>query len=1345
MLLSAGVILNIFVNAKSSPVTITNIANVFVQIILELPPVPSVDVTMVARLGILSFLAFYVSINLNLFFEIAEDLWDNVVIFVWDLGIDFAHIVTFFYDLLIPLYNWYATLSTQLVSGTFKILAKCQIKGLVEALMFLAEAMVALAEAMAAFLQNPKGPFDITEVVSQLQLAAKGQENVLVCACDGLTPALGIVFDVFRPPILSLLLNETLNSLVGVPQTLILAVPPFMETPDAHRVFRPLGRAFGLLGEYMDDVVGRSMDRIFKGATKIQVFTPLGHTAAGVVGAVESVAHIASHLALNRKISYDPSHIHTSLVRAARSSGDVITELIGPIAEKVGLDVSPLSNTIGKVVESLVGIPGVVLGQLFFYLREDHTGLSFMETLQYMDGPYDDRSCNEGTYSTIPGEFLTDSFNPSCGRTTVQRSIVQPLEAAFDEMKDIALVFSYIPISMKLILRTLNMILRIILSGEDIVEGNFFHVPINCGYGTNEECTTTCQYFYAEDNDNPCNSQISEWVFETVNEFGDSLDSLFRAIKPHHDESWCDAENRKFPDNEERCAVSNTDFMCATGNTLKQLTGVITELLRNSYSLVITPFKEPNDTNPLRLDTVICALDKSLYAAAGNIVAVMPNSLIGNAYKEKITDLVHSFISIPVSIIRFYSIGATYMTSVITGSPVDWDAIIDSIENQLISDDNRQVKISTESSTQTVSLSDSTANFLVAELLVVSNYIINVFDAVGRILPEGNFMEGNVKILKILKNALSKEMINWVTLIFNLGANIISMFTSGNIDVTQIIEDLVTLVVKTLSLLAKIASRIIVSLLQMLGPIGDFIILIWKGICASVSILEFFGLDMGDLCDTVDEVDIGRRRLSDHVINLGKWNGTSECDMLVNHFNGHAWSELVPLEQIKIMKCEEDMLTMRGVQNITGLEFPIDMIYNWRRKYSMMYEVALGAYIYLKHENPDDMIIEWDLAGLPRYWLDMWGRITVKLPWVDIIDDALLRAVKPTPEAHSIYETAKSAASDIIIVMKEHKHTEMPSLSGLTLGSGYHKVMSRHTKAWGISTDINIDGPLNCAVLDNAYKSMNEATGRVQEYYSGYFTDRTVPIFVNWLNELDSNVVNASEYRPSRAWTLEKSSEWLKSATLYSFETCNAEDIMCDVNDMADRARRITESMWYIAYGLIFAGILSLLTGVSLFNLIFLAPLVPLAHVWNFRYTCLPNMPWCAMDDILNWIQLYRPSTWSEMFPIISKNFQTNGVDCPDHPLWASTYILAQTPIMNVIEFALFNTDYYETLIEWVSRSEKNDECIVIRGLDIAYAVSIFYILFSCWAYMTWASRVVLRVVKTFIYMASTIYSVTTE
>ena len=97
---------------------------------------------------------------------------------------------------------------------------------------------------------------------------------------------------------------------------------------------------------------------------------------------------------------------------------------------------------------------------------------------------------------------------------------------------------------------------------------------------------------------------------------------------------------------------------------------------------------------------------------------------------------------------------------------------------------------------------------------------------------------------------------------------------------------------KSISIVASVASQLLVSILELLGPIGEFLIFLWRGLCAAGDVIEWLtGADFSGVCAAVDNVDDARRRLPEmqaHYINMTGFHGTSECDLLVNRVSDAA-------------------------------------------------------------------------------------------------------------------------------------------------------------------------------------------------------------------------------------------------------------------------------------------------------------------------------------------------------------------------------------------------------------------------------------------------------------------------
>lgn len=733
-----------------------------------------------------------------------------------------------------------------------------------------------------------------------------------------------------------------------------------------------------------------------------------------------------------------------------------------------------------------------------------------------------------------------------------------------------------------------------------------------------------------------------------------------------------------------------------------------------------------------------------LYAAAGNIVSIFPASVVNADLKEKLTDVAHSVLVYPVELTRFGFVGGKYVLSIFTGQSIDWNDIQENIENQLIRADYRRTVQATGETSTSITLEQNTADFLVTGSLIPANYLINVFHSMGAVIGGTNFFTGLADMVSILKDALSKELINLVSLVFKIGTQLLAMVTKGTTDIGELASDFVTLLKKGFDILATMASQILLSILKLLGPVGDFLIVLWRGICSVAGAVEWLtGADFSGMCDAVDVVADARRRLpsmQEHPINMTGFHGDDECDLLVHHYNGKMWGEATFLEQVRLAHCAEQQALVKKMNVVLKTELPTDMIYNWKRKYDMGYEAVLGFIVYMKHEDKKRMLHEWDQLNLPRYYLDLWHRLQVEIPWISVIDEALMQTMKPVPELTSMYDTAKESLTKLHHVVNNHEMTRIDvpdfKMHDFKLGAAYHKVVSHHTMAWGLYTDIELPtGDLNCIVADNFIRAMIDATDRVEQYYSGPFTEKALPDFMRWLQDIKV----PREYPDYKVPTLSvPSKETAQAAVLYSFEKCHYEDIKCDPEEALERVGRITESLFYVGYTLVGMVVFSTVTGISVFPLVMFTPLIIMAHTWNYRLTCTPNIPDCFFDDTLQWIQTYKPKLWDEYFPLLAE-----GGQCPDNYIWSSAYLVSKTPLNKIVEFVLYqNEDAYTTYLEWATESELMDECFIIKAPNLIFTPLMVYGVYMFSNTIMWGITAVTSYITLAIPILSTLYAI---
>ena len=131
LLLFVGTLLWFFIHTDGTQrnLVVTNLSQVFTSCFKQTPPPPILDPMMILRLGAFVLLAVALDATDA---NILRSWWDEIIVFIWGLVSDFGQVIVFFADLVVPLYNWVVTLNAQLTTGTYTILAKCQVKTIIE-------------------------------------------------------------------------------------------------------------------------------------------------------------------------------------------------------------------------------------------------------------------------------------------------------------------------------------------------------------------------------------------------------------------------------------------------------------------------------------------------------------------------------------------------------------------------------------------------------------------------------------------------------------------------------------------------------------------------------------------------------------------------------------------------------------------------------------------------------------------------------------------------------------------------------------------------------------------------------------------------------------------------------------------------------------------------------------------------------------------------------------------------------------------------------------------------------------------------------------------------------------
>ena len=263
----------------------------------------------------------------------------------------------------------------------------------------------------------------------------------------------------------------------------------------------------------------------------------------------------------------------------------------------------------------------------------------------------------------------------------------------------------------------------------------------------------------------------------------------------------------------------------------------------------------------------------------------------------------------------------------------------------------------------------------------------------------GAFLFTVSDLIRIVQTYLMNEAVAEILeLVAKVAAGFLQFFTSGDVEggIGQLFADMWSLITKFVMLLVTNIGKVMTAILDMLGPVGTFIRNFAAGICntleSAVNIFAEPDINMNCL-DSVGR----RRRLRANLFSHGNqsyfndnimfhtatkmnWNGSSSCDMFMHAYKDYKWDDLRPIEHIKLVECVDQKHIMLMLQNVTQLPFPDDLLYNWKRKYMMGYDLIKTGVLYLKHKmghtTTREMMSHMRNAGVQMdLWLPLFNQL----------------------------------------------------------------------------------------------------------------------------------------------------------------------------------------------------------------------------------------------------------------------------------------------------------------------------------------------------------------------------------
>lgn len=1165
---------------------------------------------------------------------------------------------------------------------------------------------------------------------------------------------------------------------------------------------------------------------------EVFIFGFASHLVTAFMRAVQWIQNILTNVLLPRpsKISDTEFMIRTLSVKpifveldmAVEVSGDILQWFLNMIVRAV--ETTPLADLPSEVPQLLTQSDTQALANIWKhtwktlfavpYLAMDATTTilwgsvlrqetSVMDEFKRYDGHwYVENSCEDRVErgEACNCTMTRDTYNPFCGNPTLQSDVFYNVEQVLTNAQTFGWgILKPLGAWLKLWLAVVRITVRAMIRVDDILASEFITYPINnvgkpftgqprCTVTNSDTCEYNptlasnpdkfvCLYSYPDDlisrdesvlddfyasSDHWCNSLLIEFVLKELTALSEVVVDVLTVTDPACD-PYRQSSSVQALDNP---LNSDGNILCAAAIAVRAATRLPMNLLRQVTAEIIGLIATQTD---LDFDTEnrFTELEEVLFASIGTLAAPFPSP-----FEETVTKIGYAVSSVPIVALRGVYNAILFAKSIILSENVDWNEHVTDCEVCLAP----------------IDIPNGGVGFIYVEARLVYVYIVQVLQALRGIQHE--FFQTFIDIANIAMDALSAPVIDWLNLVFKMGMDLLKFFATGDFPATEFFNDLVKIFTKSMTLLARVSLRILGAILDMLGPLGTFLNVFVTVVCKSLySVLcsitcasSIFGGGCDDtFCGNDKCMSSSQLGTESHpfehvprdVFALG-WDGDSRCDRVVHAYKDYVWGDMRPLEQIELQECAEQRYIAIELAVATGVELPVDMIYNWKRKYEMMIHGSMGAMLYVRHVMGDNTVYfveDWKRWNIPDYWLDLFKRTHYHVTHTDFHVGTILetfRGEKGEP-SDVFYEVVHAAHHTVtrahVLLANQPPFQWNITFPEYNLGASQRLV---HTMdyAWDIQTEIGVTTPTQCALLDNTIQMFDNEATRIVDYYSGTYMNVTLPHFLAYLQHDSEWVTDFNEYirravlagatvpdfyevpsldglnavascQPVSDNVFEYVGELfecfitgtgdeplpyvqhnLEYLLKYQFQTCKSEQVQCSLADTDARMERMVESLIACVFVTIGFVVFQSITGfpIAIFVLPIFATygLIFATHVWNYTMLCWPNAPTCLMDDIFAFTERYLiPGCMCEYFPTLA-----------DQCLKPMCYFVSQTTNWETCETklnALYGGEHYN--IMWSS-------FMFVREYmpDLLKAMQYFPPLYQSETFSAWVERVPLPV-----------------
>lgn len=227
-----------------------------------------------------------------------------------------------------------------------------------------------------------------------------------------------------------------------------------------------------------------------------------------------------------------------------------------------------------------------------------------------------------------------------------------------------------------------------------------------------------------------------------------------------------------------------------------------------------------------------------------------------------------------------------------------------------------------------------------------------------------------VAIINIISERFERGLLDLVTLMVQTMLQAIAILSGDSSQIGDFFENYLDILEMLLKLVLEQAFAILNKLFEFFGPIGEFFKILSSTVCVmlngvmnAINFALFGILGWEDMkCPPILGAERSHAHFKKHflraedehilqrVADTLDWNGTSTCDHFMTLVGDYKYSELRPLEHAKWYECLEMKLIGVEIGRFVGSRaFPTDIMYNWKRKYMMVFEMVRALRLAIPH------------------------------------------------------------------------------------------------------------------------------------------------------------------------------------------------------------------------------------------------------------------------------------------------------------------------------------------------------------------------------------------------------------